>query len=68
MEQNVIFALVLGWLAMLKISDWALKYATFDGNLFMFSWAFFKNHVFSVRTRQLHKMVIKKTIHFCLKI
>ena len=29
------FELVLGWLAVLKISDWAVKYATFDDNFFM---------------------------------
>ena len=35
MEEKGIFVLVSGRLATLKILDWALKYATFDGNLFM---------------------------------
>ena len=39
MEQNMIFGLILGRLAVLKIWDWALKYATFEGNFLMFSWA-----------------------------
>ena len=30
----MIFGMVLGRLAVLKISDWAVKYATFEGNFF----------------------------------
>ena len=29
------FGMVLGQLAVLKISDWAVKYASFEGNVFM---------------------------------
>ena len=39
MEQDMIFGLVLGRLAVLKISDWAVKYATYEDNFLMFSWA-----------------------------
>ena len=38
MEYNLRFGLVLGQLAALKISDWTVKYATFEGNFLMFSW------------------------------
>ena len=31
MEQNMRCGLVLGLLALLKISDWAVKYAAFEG-------------------------------------
>ena len=44
MEQIMRFGLVFGWLAVLKISDWAGNYVTFNGNLFMFLWIFFKNY------------------------
>ena len=37
------FGLVLGWLVVLKISDWAVKYATFDDNFIVYSWA--KNYL-----------------------
>ena len=30
MEQNIIFGLVLGRLAVLKISNWVVMYATFE--------------------------------------
>ena len=43
MKQNLIFGLVFGRLAALKISDWTIKYATFEGNFLMFSWA--KKHI-----------------------
>ena len=33
MEQNMTFGLLLYWLALLKISDWAVKYATFEGKI-----------------------------------
>ena len=39
MEQNMIFRLVLGRLAVLTILDWVVNYATFEGNFFIFSWA-----------------------------
>ena len=43
MEQNMRFGLVLGRLALLKISDWAVKYATSEGNfLFLMNIYFFK--------------------------
>ena len=32
------FGLVLGWFAVLKISDWALKYVTFECNFLCFHW------------------------------
>ena len=35
MEQNMRCGLVLGLLALLKISDWAVKYAAFEG-IFLF--------------------------------
>ena len=38
MKQNMELGLVLGWLAVLKFMDWAVKYATFEGNLLTFSW------------------------------
>ena len=47
MRQNLIVGLVLGRLAVLKISDWAVKYATFEGN-YMFSWAINNNFFLNV--------------------
>ena len=44
MEQNLRFGLVLSRLAVLKILDWVVKYATFEGNFFMVSRAFFKKY------------------------
>ena len=38
MEQNMRFGMVLGQSAVLKISDWAVKYVSFEGNTPMFSW------------------------------
>ena len=35
MKQNLRFGLVLGWLAVLKISGIMKKYASFEGNFFM---------------------------------
>ena len=35
------FGLVFGRLAVLKISDWAVKYATFEGNFLCFHGQFF---------------------------
>ena len=43
MDQKLKFGLVLGWLVVLKISDWAVKYATFDDNFSIYSWA--KNYL-----------------------
>ena len=36
MEQNMRFGLILGQLAVLKISDWAVKYVLFEGHFPMF--------------------------------
>ena len=37
MEQNMRFGLVWGQVAVVKILDWAVKYATLEGKYFMFS-------------------------------
>ena len=37
MEQNMRFGLILGRLAILKKTIWAVKYATFEGVFLMFS-------------------------------
>ena len=34
-----LLVLVLGQLAVLNITNWAVKYATYEDNFFMFSWA-----------------------------
>ena len=36
MKQNLRFELVLGWLAVLEISEIKLKYATIEGSFLMF--------------------------------
>ena len=36
MEQNIKHELILGWLAVLKISDWIVNYTTFEGNFSIF--------------------------------
>ena len=36
MEQNMRFGLVLGWLAVMKISDWAINYVTFEDTFLCF--------------------------------
>ena len=41
MEQKIRFGLVAGRLAVLKISTWAVKYATFEGNVFIFYFFYF---------------------------
>ena len=46
MENNLGFGLVFGRLAALKISDWTIKYATFEGNFLMISWE--KTHHFTI--------------------
>ena len=38
-QQNIRFGLVLDQMAVLKISDWAVKYAAFAGNFLMLSWS-----------------------------
>ena len=47
-------------LVVLKISEWAVKYATFEGNCFMFSWTIFFQNLFkkccSVCTKKFHNL------------
>ena len=63
MEQNIRFGLVLDRLAVMKILDWAVKYATFEGNFFRFSWAIFflifKKYC-SVGTKKLNSIKVRK--------
>ena len=48
---------VLGWLANF---DWAVKYATFEGNIFVFSWA--KKNSSVCTKKKLHNVKLKRQI------
>ena len=59
MEQKLRFGLVLGQLALLKQILGRLQ-VTFEGSFSMFLWAKKIKKYYSVRTKKLHKMKVKK--------
>ena len=72
MKHNLKFGLVLGWLAVLKISSINLKYATFEVSFLCFHMQTNEIigflYVDSVCTKKLHNLKVITIICFCLKI